>query len=281
MRNVFSPLLPTTQGRRFNRRTVLTLLAATPVILSSAARAQSRPIRVGILSGEDEDIWHIVQENARTAGLAIEAIPFSEGTPINAALAAGDLDANAFQHGPYLQAQNTALGAHIVPVGNTYFAPVGFYSKKWTSLSALPQGATIGVPADPTNEGRALKLLQSLGLLKIATVPDGMPTALDIAENPKSLTIKELDDPVLARSLPDLDAGVVITEWAYKAGIDLNKERLARESMENNPYINFIAVNENNAHAPWIQPLVKAFQQPNVREKLLEAYHGAIIPSWS
>ncbi|MFT9332453.1 MAG: MetQ/NlpA family ABC transporter substrate-binding protein [Acetobacter persici] len=281
MRNVFSPRLSTARGRRFNRRTVLTLLAATPVILSSTARAQSRPIRVGILSGEDEDIWHIVQENARTDGLAFEAIRFSAAPPIMAGGGAVVVAAIAFQHGPYLQAQNTALGAHIVPVGNTYFAPVGFYSKKWTSLSALPQGATIGVPADPTNEGRALKLLQSLGLLKIATVPDGMPTALDIAENPKSLTIKELDDPVLARSLPDLDAGVVITEWAYKAGIDLNKERLARESMENNPYINFIAVNENNAHAPWIQPLVKAFQQPNVREKLLEAYHGAIIPSWS
>lgn len=93
-----------------------------------------------------------------------------------------------------------------------------------------------------------------------------MPTALDISENPKFLIIKELDDPVLARSLPDLDAGVIITEWAYKAGIDLNKECLARESMENNPYINFIAVNENNDHAPWIPLLIKAFQQPNVRK---------------
>lgn len=128
MRNVFFPRLSVTRDRRFGRRTILAFLATTPVILSSA-KAQSRPIRVGILSGEDEDIWHIVQENARTAGLIIEIIPFSEGTSINAALVDGDLDANAFQHGPYLQAQNTALGAHIVPVVNTYFAPIGFYSK--------------------------------------------------------------------------------------------------------------------------------------------------------
>ncbi|MBS1051117.1 MetQ/NlpA family lipoprotein [Gluconobacter sp. NFX36] len=256
------------------------LLAATPVIVSSA-KAQSKPVRVGILSGEDEDIWRIVQDNARSEGLTIEVVTFSEGNPINAALAAGDLDANAFQHGPYLRAQNAALGSHIVPVGNTYFAPIGFYSKKWKTLSAIPDGATIGVPADPTNEGRALKLLQSLGLLKISSDAGDMPTVLDIAENPKNLSIKELDDPVLARSLADLDAGVVITEWAYKAGINLTSERLARESMDNNPYINFIAVNEPDAHAAWVQPLVHAFQKPNVRAKLLEAYHGAIIPSWT
>ncbi|GBQ88149.1 MetQ/NlpA family ABC transporter substrate-binding protein [Gluconobacter albidus] len=262
------------------RRRLLTLVAATS-LMGASAKAQPKPVRVGILSGEDEDIWRIVQENTRATGLTIEIVTFSEGNPINAALAAGDLEANAFQHGPYLQAQNTALGSHIVPVGNTYFAPIGFYSKKWKTLSTIPDGATIGVPADPTNEGRALKLLQSLGLLKISSEAGEMPTALDISENPKNLTIRELDDPVLARSLPDLDAGVVITEWAYKAGIDLKSERLARESMDNNPYINFIAVNEPDAHAAWVQPLVSAFQKPNIRAKLLEAYHGAIIPSWT
>ncbi|MEJ5118843.1 MULTISPECIES: MetQ/NlpA family ABC transporter substrate-binding protein [Gluconobacter] len=263
-----------------DRRKLLMILAATPIVVSSA-RAESKPVRIGILSGEDEDIWHIVQDNAHADGLTIEIVTFSEGNPINAALAAGDLDANAFQHGPYLEAQNAALGSHIVPVGNTYFAPIGFYSKKWKTLSSLPDGATIGVPADPTNEGRALKLLQSLGLLKISSDAGNMPTVLDVSENPKNLTIKELDDPVLARSLADLDAGVVITEWAYKAGINLTSERLARESMENNPYINFIAVNQPDAHATWVLPLVRAFQKPNVRAKLLEAYHGAIIPSWT
>ena len=280
MRNRPVSQTQSTSGIFLGRRRLLTLLAATSLI-GASAKAQSKPVRVGILSGEDEDIWRIVQENARATGLTIEVVTFSEGNPINAALAAGDLDANAFQHGPYLQAQNTALGSHIVPVGNTYFAPIGFYSKKWKTLSTIPDGATIGVPADPTNEGRALKLLQSLGLLKISPDAGEMPTALDISENPKNLTIKELDDPVLARSLPDLDAGVVITEWAYKAGIDLKSERLARESMDNNPYINFIAVNEPDAHAIWVQPLVSAFQKPNVRAKLLEAYHGAIIPSWT
>lgn len=280
MRKQLTNLSAAANNNSLGRRKLLMLLAATPVIVSSA-KAQSKPVRVGILSGEDEDIWRIVQHNARSEGLTIEVVTFSEGNPINAALAAGDLDANAFQHGPYLRAQNAALGSHIVPVGNTYFAPIGFYSKKWKTLSAIPDGATIGVPADPTNEGRALKLLQSLGLLKISSDAGDMPTVLDIAENPKNLSIKELDDPVLARSLADLDAGVVITEWAYKAGINLTSERLARESMDNNPYINFIAVNEPDAHAAWVQPLVHAFQKPNVRAKLLEAYHGAIIPSWT
>lgn len=274
------PDVPPTSGPFLKRRSILTLLAASPLLFASA-RAEARTIKVGILSGEDEDIWHIVQDNARAVGLPINMVVFSEGNQIDAALAAGDLDANAFQHGPYLQAQNTALGAHILPVGNTYFAPIGFYSRKWKSLSAIPHDATIGVPADPTNEGRALKLLQSLGLLQISPDAGALPTALDISENPRNLTIKELDDPVLARSLPDLDAGVVITEWAYKAGIDLRTELLARESMQNNPYINFIAVNEQDAHAPWVPLLVNAFQKPNVRAKLLEAYHGAIIPSWT
>ncbi|MFT9298446.1 MAG: MetQ/NlpA family ABC transporter substrate-binding protein [Gluconobacter sp.] len=280
MRKRFTNTLAQGRNTLLVRRKLLMILAATPIIVSSA-RAQSKPVRIGILSGEDEDIWHIVQGNARADGLTIEIVTFSEGNPINAALAAGDLDANAFQHGPYLEAQNAALGSHIVPVGNTYFAPIGFYSNRWKMLSALPDGATIGVPADPTNEGRALKLLQSLGLLKVSSDAGNMPTVLDVSENPKNLTIKELDDPVLARSLADLDAGVVITEWAYKAGINLTSERLARESMENNPYINFIAVNQPDAHATWVLPLVRAFQKPNVRAKLLEAYHGAIIPSWT
>ncbi|MFT9400352.1 MetQ/NlpA family ABC transporter substrate-binding protein [Acetobacter sp.] len=264
-----------------SRRSALALLGSAPLLCRAGQAATPQTLRIGIMSGEDEDVWRVAAENAAKAGLTLKIIPFTDYNAPNEALFEHELDANAFQHGPFLKAQNDAKNFHIIPVGDTYFAPIGLYSRRWKKLADLPQNATIGVPNDPSNEGRALLLLQTLGLLKISKEAGLTPTALDITENPRNITIKELDAGVVGRALPDLDGAIINTDWAKKAGVDVEKERIGQESLEHNPYVCFIAVNEADQKAPWVQTLVTAFHQPNVRQSLIDVYHGAIVPAWS
>ncbi len=167
-----------------------------------------------------------------------------------------------------------------MPVGYTYVQPIGLYSRKAKSVADLPQGATVGVPNDPSNEGRALLLLQSLGLITLKPAVGLLPTARDIERNPKNLHIKELDAGIVGRAIGDLDAAVVNTDWAIKAGIKIPQERIAQEKVPNNPHRNFIAVNGQDANAPWVRDLVESYQQPNVSAAILKVYRGAALPAW-
>ncbi|QNB16998.1 MetQ/NlpA family lipoprotein [Paraburkholderia tropica] len=258
----------------------LTLVAGLFGPLASTVQA-AQTLRVGIMSGEDEDVWRVVAANAAQHGLDIKVTTFSDYTQPNEALSEHDLDANSFQHKPYLDAQVAARHYTIVPVGFTYVQPIGLYSRKYPSVAALPQGATIGVPNDPSNEGRALLLLQGQGLIKLRSDVGLLPTARDIASNPKQIKIKELDAGIVGRAIGDLDAAVVNTDWAIKAGIRIPQERIAQEKVDGSPYRNFIAVNEKDANAPWVKTLVASYQQPNVAAKILAVYHGVTLPAWN
>ncbi|PLZ03948.1 metal ABC transporter substrate-binding protein [Burkholderia sp. WAC0059] len=267
---------------RKNLGTVLAALLLTVGLnVAHEARAADQVVRVGIMSGEDEDVWRVVAANAAKHGLAVKITTFEDYTQPNEALAEHDLDANAFQHKPYLDAQIKARGYQIVQVGYTYVQPIGLYSRKFKSVAALPQGATIGVPNDPSNEGRALLLLQAQHLITLRPGVGLLPTAVDIAQNPKQIHIKELDAGIVGRAIGDLDAAVVNTDWAVKAGIKIPQERIAQESVTGNPYRNFIAVNAKDAQAPWVHTLVESYQQPNVASEILSVYHGATLPAWN
>ncbi|WP_144147156.1 MetQ/NlpA family lipoprotein [Paraburkholderia sp. BCC1884] len=248
---------------------------------TQVAQAAEQTIRVGIMSGEDEDVWRAVAANAARHGLAIKVTTFNDYTQPNEALSQHDLDANSFQHKPYLDAQIAARGYHIVQVGYTYVQPIGLYSRKVKSVADLPTGATIGVPNDPSNEGRSLLLLQSLGLITLRSNVALLPTIRDIANNPKQIHIKELDAGIVGRAIGDLDAAVINTDWAIKAGIKIPQERIAQEKVAGNPYRNFLAVNEKDVNAPWVHTLVESYQQPNVEKVILDVYHGATLPAWN
>jgi D-methionine transport system substrate-binding protein len=258
----------------------LVLALGGTLALAAPARAADQTLRVGIMSGEDEDVWRVVAANAAKHGLAIKITTFNDYILPNDALDHHDLDANSFQHKPYLDAQVQAHGYKIVPVGFTYVQPIGLYSRKHKSLAALPKGALIGVPNDPSNEGRALLLLQEKGLIKLRADVGLLPTARDIADNPKAVHIKELDAGIVGRSLADLDAAVVNTDWAIKAGIKISQERIAQEAIDGNAYRNFIAVNAADADKPWVKALVASYQQKNVSDEILKVYHGATLPAW-
>ncbi len=184
------------------------------------------------------------------------------------------------QHKPYLDNQIKTRGYHIVPVGFTAVWPIGLYSRKVHSVAELPKGATIGVPNDPSNEGRALLVLQHEGLIKLRDGTGILATSVDIIDNSRGIKIKELDAGIVGRSIDDLDAAVVNTDWAFKVGLKPEKDRIAQESIADNPYRNFIAVKAGHENDPWVKTLVASYQNDAVKDALAKAYHGAGLPAW-
>ena len=271
-----------TLGRRTTLGLLLTgLLAVGALQAPLIAQAQTQTtVRVGIIGGEDEDVWKVVAAQAAKQGLTIKTVVFNDYTQPNEALERGDVDANAFQHKPYLDNQIKSRGYHITPVGFTAVWPIGLYSRKVHSVANLPKGAVIGVPNDPSNEGRALLLLQDEGLIKLRDGSGILATTADIVANPKDIKIKELDAGIVGRSIDDLSAAVVNTDWALKAGLKADKDRIAQEKIANNPYNNFIAVKTDKQNAPWVKTLVASFQNDAVKEALAKVYKGTGLAAW-
>ena len=268
---------------KLSRRAVVAGLAAVALGASlplvAHAGAAPNPIRVGIISGDAEDVWTVVAQEAKKHGLTIKVVTFNDYTQPNEALERGDLDANAFQHKPYLTNQIKTRGYHIVPVGNTAIFPIGLYSHKHKAVAELPAGAKIGVPNDPSNEGRALVLLQDEGLIKLREGAGILSTTADIVANPKNLQVKELDAGIVGRSIDDLDAAVVNTDWALKSNLTKN-DRIATERAKNNPYANFIAVKTGQENEAWVRDLVASYENDTIKETLLKVYKGTAIPAW-
>jgi len=264
------------------RRTLLSASLVLGTVLTAAfpAAAQQKPIKVGVMSGAEEEVAQVVKKVAAGKGLVVELIPFSDYALVNEALERKDLDANAFQHKPYLDAQIAARGYKIVPVAFTFVQPIGLYSTKVKAVADLPKGAKIGIPNDPSNGGRALNLLAAQGVIKLKDGKGLSPSLLDIAENPKGVQFSELDAAQLPRALPDLDAAVINTDHALNAGLDIRKDTIATEKREGNPYANFVAARQGDENRPEIKTFVESYQSPEVAKFLEERFKGAIIPAW-
>ncbi|WP_050422384.1 MetQ/NlpA family ABC transporter substrate-binding protein [Bradyrhizobium tropiciagri] len=253
----------------------LLALIAGATLLAAPALADQK-IKVGISGGDSEIVWAKVKEIAAKDGLDVQVVVFNDYLLPNAALDAGDLDANAFQHKPFLDNQTKTRGYKITPVGETIVAPIGFYSKKAKSVSEIKDGSSIGIPNDPSNGGRALLLLQAQGLIKLKDGVGILPTVLDIIDNPRKLKIREIDAAQLPRSLDDVDAAVINTNYAVPAGLIPGKDSIAIESSVNNPYNNFIAVRERDKNAPWVAKLVEAYQNDTIRQLIKDKLPGQI-----
>jgi len=253
-------------------------LACLLALLVPAFAAET--VRVGIVGGEEEELWKVVTAEAARSGLIVKTVVFNDYTLPNEALERGDIDANAFQHKPYLDNQTRTRGYHIAPVGFTAVWPIGLYSRKFHAVADLPNGAIIGVPNDPSNEGRALNLLQGAGLVKLREGAGILATAADIVDNPGGLRIRELDAGVVGRSIDDLAAAVVNTDWALKSGLNPEQDRIAQEPLANNPYRNFIAVKSGRENEPWVRKLVAAYQNNVVKDALVKIFRGTGQPAW-
>jgi D-methionine transport system substrate-binding protein len=254
-------------------------LAALLSLAALPALAQNQTIRIGVTPGPHAQILEAVKPIAAQKGLDIKIIEFSDYVVPNAALAAGDIEANSFQNQPYLDNQVADRGFKIESVGLTVNFPIGIYSKKHKSLDTLPNGATISIPNDPTNGGRALLLLQDKGLIKLKDNVGFKPTPIDITENPKKIKFVEIEAAQGPRVLDDVDAGIINTNYATAGGLDPVKDPIARENPKG-PYVNLIAVRSEDKNKPWVKALLDSYYSPEVKKFVEEKFKGSVLTSW-
>jgi D-methionine transport system substrate-binding protein len=260
-----------------NKRSLIQTATALLVAAAlSPVLAQDKPLKVGVTAGPHAQIFELVKKLVEKEGLKIQIVEFSDYVQPNAALAAGDLDANSYQHKPYLDQQIKDRGYKLVNVGYTVNFPIGLYSKKVKRLEDLKEGAKFGIPNDPTNGGRVLLVLQDKGLIKLKPDAGLKATPLDVIDNPRKLKFVELDAAQLPRSLDDLDASAINTNYALSAGLQPNKDAIAQEAAKS-PYVNLIAVREQDKDKPWVAKLVKAYQSEEIRKFIQTEFKGAVL----
>lgn len=264
-----------------NRRILFRFLTITALTAAFAGTsiAQEKPLKVGVTGGPHAQIFEVVKKVAERDGLKIQLVEFSDYVQPNAALAAGDIDLNSYQHLPYMQQQMKDRGYKFVSIANTMTFPIGIYSQKLKNLKDMPNGGRIGVPNDPTNGGRALLLLQSLGLLKLRVDAGLKATPLDIAENPKKLKIIELDAAQLPRALGDLEAAAINGNYAESAGLNPTRDSIALEG-PTGPYANILAIREQDKDKPWVAKIVKAYHSDEVKKFIKTTFKDSVITAW-
>ena len=239
-------------------------------------------IKVGVIVGAEQQVAEVAQKVAKEKyGLDVELVTFNDYVLPNEALSKGDIDANAFQHKPYLDQQIKDRGYKLVPVGNTFVYPIAGYSKKIKSLDELQEGAQIAIPNDPTNLGRTLLLLQKVGLIKLKEGVGLLPTSLDIVENPKKLKIVELEAPQLPRSLDDeqIALAVINTTYASQIGLTPAKDGIFVEDKDS-PYVNLIVAREDNKDAENVKKFVQAYQSDEVNDAANKIFNGGAVKGW-
>lgn len=253
-------------------------VALVAAFTSSPALAD-KVYKVGVTPGPHAQTLEFVKEIAAKNGLNIQILEFSDYVQPNAALAAGDLDANSFQHLPYLEAQIQDRGYKLTSVAYTVTFPMGVYSKKITDLSELKEGDRVGVPNDPTNGGRALLLLADKGVIELKEDAGLKATPLDIVKNPKKLKIIELDAAQLPRSLDDLEVAAVNGNYAQAAGMNPVKDAIAIESPQG-PYANILVVRTEDKDEAWVQTLIDSYHTPEVKEFVEKTFEDSVVAAW-
>ena len=232
--------------------------------------------------GSDADIWrHIAgSEQAKKAGLKIEVQEINGGVPLNESVADGTVDANAFQSIGYLQGFNEANSNKLVPIGTTYIEPMGLYSKKVKSLNDLPNGAKIALPDSPYNATRALRLLESAGLIKLSSsFKDGTGTTSDIVENKKNFEFLMIDDTTSVRVLDDADLIAIGNTIALEGGLNVLKDALFYEKADESTItsINVIVVKAENADKEEYKKLVELYHDPEIQKYISEQFSGTKV----
>jgi len=259
-------------------KTILTALFALTV--SACHSHDKNTLKVGTISGPETVLMQTAQQVAKDKyGLNMEIVEFSDYIQPNAALNDGSIDANMFQHKPYLDQQIKDHHYKLIAIGKTFVYPMGIYSFKFKDLNAVPTGAFVAIPNDPSNEGRALLLLQKAKLITLKKSTGLYATPSDIDSNPKQLKFKELDAAILARTLPDVALAVINTNYAIPAGLSPTKNAIFLEGKDS-PYANLIVIREDESQDPRMQQLVFAFQSDAVKEAANKIFNGQAIAAW-
>lgn len=254
-------------------------LALTLSTLVPAKAETTYTVKIGVTAGPHAEIAEFVKPLAAKAGINLVIFDFNDYIVPNEALAHGDLDANSFQHKPFLDKQIADKGYKFTIAGKTVTFPMGFYSKKYKSWDQVPDGATIALPNDPTNGGRALLLLQSKGAIKLDPNVGLTPTVLDITENKRNFKFLEVEPSQTIRTLEDVDVAGVNTNFVVANGMNPTKDSILIEGIDG-PYANLLVVRTVDADKPWVKPLLSIFQSPEVKKFVDEKFKGAVISAF-
>lgn len=254
------------------------LIALFALLLASSQSFAAEKIILGVTPFPAREIAEVAGKVLKADGYELEIKEFTDFVQPNLALEDGSLDANFFQHIPYLENMKSEKKLDIVPLVKVHLLPIGIYSKKVKSISEVGEKAVVAVPNDPTNGFRAYKLLEREGLLKMK--PGDKLTALDIVENPKKLKVIELEAPQLPRTLQDTTISVINMNFAVDAGLDPTKEALALESKES-PYAVVLACRSGDKDSPAIQALAKAMNSPEVKKFITDKLAAkGVVPAF-
>ena len=246
----------------------------------ATANGETITLTVGATPNPHAEILAQVKDDLAAEGIDLVVKEYSDYVVPNTAVEEGDLDANYFQHTPYMEKFNEENGTHLVSVGKIHYEPMGIYPGLTKTLEELPDGATIAVPNDATNEARALQLLAAQGLIELKEDAGLNATPNDITSNPKNLQFEELEAAMLPQTASEVDLSVINSNFAMEGGMNPATDSLASEDADSEAaqtFANIIAVKEGHENDPAIQALVKALQSDKVKEYIEKTYSGAVV----
>ena len=260
---------------------VLVVLSIAATLFTGCGKSESdKVIKIGATPTPHAEILEIIKDDLAENGYTLEIVEYNDYIIPNNATESGELDANYFQHQPYLDDFNAENGTHLVSVAGVHFEPFGIYAGKTSSLEDLQEGAIVAVPNDTTNEARALLLLEAQGLIKLKDGAGMTATVADIVENPLNLEIKELEAAQVARTVNDVDIACINGNYAAEAGYKVS-DALATESADSlaaQTYVNIVVVKEGNEESEKTQALVEAILSDEVRDYINSQYEGGVVP---
>ena len=262
---------------------IISFLTCILLILTSCSSEEKvRPIKVGVMAGPEAEIMKVAKDvSKKYFDLDVQIVEFSDYSMPNTALAEGTIDANLFQHQPFLNVIIEKKKYDLTPIGKVFIYPMGIYSKRHNTLIDIPKGAKIGIPSDPTNEGRALRLLANAKLIVIPEDIDDVDlTPQKVRENPFYIKFKEMDAAQLPRALGDLDYAVINTNYALNAGLRPYPDAIMMENADS-PYANLLVVRTADKDDPRFKELLRALHSKSVQEKANELFMNQAIPAWS
>jgi D-methionine transport system substrate-binding protein len=245
----------------------------------AAFSAQADTLTVAATPVPHAEILEFVKPALAKEGVDLKVKVFTDYIQPNVQVAEKRLDANFFQHQPYLDEFNKAKGTNLVAVTGVHLEPLGAYSSKYKTLAELPGGANVVIPNDATNGGRALLLLEKAGLIKLKDSNNILSTIRDIAENSKDLKFRELEAATIPRVLTQVDLALINTNYALEAKLDPAKDALVIEGKDS-PYVNILVARPDDKDSEAMKKLVTALHSPEVKQFILEKYKGAVLPAF-
>lgn len=247
---------------------------------ASASVQEKKEITVGATAGPHAEVVEAAAKEAESKGLKVNVKEFSDYVTPDQALADGDLDLVVYQHEPFLKNFNKQHNTNLVSIGKAILMRMGVYSNKYKDIKDLPDGATVSIPNDPTNEGRGLQLLEKAGVIKLKEGVGMKATPADVVENPKNLKFQELEAAQLPRSLADVDASVITMNYVMSSGLSPKDQGIFLEDKDTPLAVMIIAAREKDKDQPAYQKFVKYYQSESVKKFIAEKYKGTIVPAW-